>query len=309
MVRIRRTYATSLKWRPQPWPLPSLSPPAVIRIRRADVSKCVELHEKLDSLSPETFKTMIKNLIASLLSLVGLALPLTGAHALESVRLKVSPLPKSFVDNQKGDFTVAYPLHLISFHNLHQDVNPIYQGPQNTPLSSTLSADTKGRETLSSSLGSSLVGAAMGEFDAGKYQLMHHLARLTAYWVGEDYYTNHHLSSTGVHLRGGHCAVDPNVIPYGSVVQIPGVGQFLAVDTGSAVVARTAARKEAHNPAERHALVVDLFFENRTQGEHFAAFGPAYAPINWFTPAATASRDSKTTHGLYAEEETNRQQL
>ena len=36
------------------------------------------------------------------------------------------------------------------------------------------------------------------------------LARVTAYWSGEgDYYTRHHISSTGIHLHQGHCAVDP----------------------------------------------------------------------------------------------------
>ena len=62
------------------------------------------------------------------------------------------------------------------------------------------------------------------------------LARVTAYWPSEgDYYTRHSLSSTGVRLHDGHCAVDPSIIPYGSVVDISGVGKFLAVDTGTAV--------------------------------------------------------------------------
>ena len=222
---------------------------------------------------------MIRNLTALLLGSVGALTLIAPTKALDSITLHVSPLPKSFVDSHQSDSRIAYPLHLVSFRNLHQDVNPIFQNDLHSPLASTLGRDTKGRETLSSAFTQGFMGA----IDAGKYQLMHHLARLTAYWVGEDYYTSHHMSSTGIHLHGGHCAVDPNVIPYGSVVQIPGVGQFLAVDTGSAVVARTAARKEAHTTAERSALVIDLFFEDRVQGEHFAASGPAYAAIDWFT--------------------------
>jgi 3D (Asp-Asp-Asp) domain-containing protein len=110
------------------------------------------------------------------------------------------------------------------------------------------------------------------------------LARVTAYWPGEvngDYDTNCRLSSTGAHLRMGHCAVDPNVIPYGSVISIAGVGRFTAVDTGSAVVSRQAARLAAKTPEEEKALVVDLFFDNAADGEKFAATGPQYAAITW----------------------------
>ena len=86
-------------------------------------------------------------------------------------------------------------------------------------------------------------------------------ARVTGYWPGEDYYTNHKMSATGVRLRQGFCAVDSRVIPYGSVVMIPGIGNFLAMDTGTAVINRKAARESGHNKAERNALVVDLYFE------------------------------------------------
>ena len=302
MVPIRRQRAAETLRGGRTLAAATVKPVAFVPTR--PLSKSVELRRKLDSLSLETFKIMIRNLIALLLGSWGLITLSGRCWALDSVTLKVSPLPKSFVDSHKSDFTVAYPLHLVSMRNLHEDMNPIYQSDRHSPLASSLTTDSKGRETLSSALSQGFMGA----LDAGKYQLMHHLARLTAYWVGEDYYTSHHMSSTGIHLHGGHCAVDPSVIPYGSVVQIPGVGQFLAVDTGSAVVARTAARKEAHSIAERGALVVDLFFEDRTQGEHFAASGPAYAPINWFTPT-TAARDVKAARSLYAEQETGRQPL
>jgi 3D (Asp-Asp-Asp) domain-containing protein len=80
---------------------------------------------------------------------------------------------------------------------------------------------------------------------AGGKALGNGLARLTAYWCGEDHYTRAHISATGVRLHSGHCAVDPSVIPFGSVVQIQGIGTFLAVDTGTAVVSRKAARWNA----------------------------------------------------------------
>jgi 3D (Asp-Asp-Asp) domain-containing protein len=121
--------------------------------------------------------------------------------------------------------------------------------------------------------------------EEGKDAIGGRLARLTAYWSGEgDYYTRRHLSSTGVRLHSGHCAVDPSVIPYGSVVQIAGLGNYLAVDTGTAVVSRRAAREAGHNRGERNALVIDLYFDNRREGEAFAANGPKYAAISWAKP-------------------------
>jgi 3D (Asp-Asp-Asp) domain-containing protein len=114
-----------------------------------------------------------------------------------------------------------------------------------------------------------------------------HLARLTAYWTEEDPWTAKHESSTGIRLHEGHCAVDPKLIPYGSVVQIPGMGTYVAVDTGSAVISRQAALGSGQTKAERDALVVDLFFENRKEAEDFAAHGPSYVSVNW-TPRSLA---------------------
>src|SRR5450755_2718285 len=77
------------------------------------------------------------------------------------------------------------------------------------------------------------------------------LGRVTAYWPSEgDRYTSRLISAMGVSLHYGHCAVDPSIIPYGSVVEVAGVGTFLAVDTGSAVVSRKAARQDAHTIEE-----------------------------------------------------------
>jgi hypothetical protein len=110
------------------------------------------------------------------------------------------------------------------------------------------------------------------------------LARLTAYWTEEDPWTARHESSTGVRLHEGHCAVDPKLIPYGSLVQIPGMGSYVAVDTGSAVISRQAALGSGQNAAQRNALVVDLFFEKRSEAEQFAAHGPSYVSVNWSKP-------------------------
>jgi 3D (Asp-Asp-Asp) domain-containing protein len=135
------------------------------------------------------------------------------------------------------------------------------------------------------------------EVDGGR------LARVTAYWPSEgDYYTRHRLAATGVRLHDGHCAVDPNIIPYGSVVAIAGVGTFLAVDTGTAVIERKAAREGGHTYAERHALVVDLFFASRREGEAFAASAAKWAAISWWTPGSTAS-GAKDARGMFADED------
>jgi len=137
-----------------------------------------------------------------------------------------------------------------------------------------------------------------GSDDSDRSNSGERLARVTAYWAAEgDYYTGRGMSSTGVRLHGGHCAVDPSIIPYGSVVDIAGVGKFLAVDTGSAVISRTAAREAGHTAAERHAIVVDVYFESRRDGEQFAAGAAKFVPITWWTPSNKAARD------LYAEED------
>ncbi len=113
------------------------------------------------------------------------------------------------------------------------------------------------------------------------------LCRVTAYWAGEgDYYTSRLMSATGVALHEGHCAVDPSIIPYGSVVDVSGIGRFLAVDTGSAVVDRKAARKSAHTTEEKKALVIDLYFKSRKAGKAFAANAPLYASISWSAPSS-----------------------
>lgn len=133
------------------------------------------------------------------------------------------------------------------------------------------------------------------------------LARVTAYWGSEgDYYTRRHVSATGVRLHNGHCAVDPRVIPYGSIVTIQGLGTYLAVDTGTAVVSRRAARESGHNKTERHALVVDIYFESRKDGERFAAGGPKFAAISWSIPGTQVAVDTTSAHTLASLDGTSR---
>jgi 3D (Asp-Asp-Asp) domain-containing protein len=148
--------------------------------------------------------------------------------------------------------------------------------------------------------------AARHEVATAKAAFEGRLARLTAYWAGEgDYYTGRHLSSTGIRLHGGLCAVDPSIIPYGSVVVIPGVGQFLAADTGSAVVSREAAREAGRTLAERKALVIDIFFDTRREGEAFTAQQPKFVPISWWTPSST-SHAAQEARSVFADENWNK---
>jgi hypothetical protein len=117
----------------------------------------------------------------------------------------------------------------------------------------------------------------------GPIKIQTRLARVTVYWPGEgDFYTKRRISSTGVKLREGHCAVDPNVIPYGSVVKIAGIGKYVAVDTGRAVVSRRAARATGRTAAERNALVVDVYCSSRSQARALEANASKFALVTWY---------------------------
>src|SRR5438034_10993619 len=85
------------------------------------------------------------------------------------------------------------------------------------------------------------------------------LARITVYWPGEGQVR---ACSNGARLRAGHCAVDPKRIPYGSHVLFPDAS-CTAVDSGPAVVNRSAARSCGRTAAQRNAIVIDRFFESR----------------------------------------------
>jgi hypothetical protein len=119
------------------------------------------------------------------------------------------------------------------------------------------------------------------------------LARVTVYWAkggsGSDRDTRAHKCSTGLRLRAGHCAVDPKKIPYGSRVVLPTGETLAAVDTGSAVKNRKAARQSGRSSYERNALVIDRFFETKGQALTWANSHPPFMPIRVVRPlSATA---------------------
>ena len=113
------------------------------------------------------------------------------------------------------------------------------------------------------------------------------LARVTVYWAsggrGSDRWTRRHVCSTGARLAAGHCAVDPRRIPYGSRVTLPDA-TLLAVDTGSAVVSRKAARRAGRTALERGALVIDRFFETKQQALGWASRNPYFMFVRVLPP-------------------------
>jgi hypothetical protein len=88
------------------------------------------------------------------------------------------------------------------------------------------------------------------------------LARVTSYWADEG----SKYASTGRRLRPGHCAVDPKRIPYGSKVVFPDA-VCTAVDTGTAVISRKAARLCGRTASQLKAIVVDRFFETKLEAD------------------------------------------
>ena len=120
------------------------------------------------------------------------------------------------------------------------------------------------------------------------------LARVTVYWAsggrGSDRYTRKHKTATGERLRQGHCAVDPKKIPYGSSVILPDGTSLAAVDTGTAVRNRKAARLSGKTPTEKNALVIDRFFETKSQALAWANSHPHFIPVQVVTPGSTIPR-------------------
>lgn len=101
---------------------------------------------------------------------------------------------------------------------------------------------------------------------------------LTTYWArgrGADRWTRNFQSSTGLRLQPGvSVAADPRVFPYGSVIEIPGVGRRVVKDTGTHVVQRVASRKRGVDYP-----VIDIFFETREEAMRFAHSNPPFAEV------------------------------
>ena len=132
-----------------------------------------------------------------------------------------------------------------------------------------------------------IIGAANGA-----YRTDSQLARVTVYWAkggrGSDRYSRQHKSATGQRLQQRHCAVDPRKIPYGSRVILPDGSALRAVDTGTAVQNRKAARRSGRTTGERNAIVVDKFFETKQQALAWANSNPSFVNVKVISPNAPA---------------------
>jgi 3D (Asp-Asp-Asp) domain-containing protein len=109
------------------------------------------------------------------------------------------------------------------------------------------------------------------------------LARVTSYWGGEG----SKFASTGRRLRPGHCAVDPKRIPYGSKVVFPDA-VCTAVDTGTAVVSRKAARLCGRTASQLGAIVVDRFFDTKREADAWSNAHSEFMMLR-VVPAGTGS--------------------
>ena len=138
--------------------------------------------------------------------------------------------------------------------------------------------------------------ASAALFTRPKHQTL--LARVTVYWAsggkGSDRYTRKHKCATGLRLKVGHCAVDPAKIPYGSSVILPDGTSLAAVDTGTAVKNRKAARMLGRTVTEKSAVVIDRFFETKSQALAWANSHPHFVPVRVIVPQkATLARPVK----------------
>ena len=109
------------------------------------------------------------------------------------------------------------------------------------------------------------------------------LARVTSYWPGEG----SKFASTGGRLHLGHCAVDPKRIPYGSKVVFPDA-VCTAVDTGTAVVSRKAARLCGRTASQVKAIVVDRFFDTKREADEWTNAHSEFMMLR-VVPAGTRS--------------------
>ena len=116
------------------------------------------------------------------------------------------------------------------------------------------------------------------------------LARVTTYWREEGQLR---AAWNGARLRNGHCAVDPKKIPYGSRIQL-GDDELIAVDTGPAVVSRKAARLSGRNAAERNAVVVDRYFETKSQAVAWEESHPHFMKIQVLSPRPALAISEKS---------------
>src|SRR5437667_10131417 len=116
------------------------------------------------------------------------------------------------------------------------------------------------------------------------------LVRVTTYWREEG---QSRAAWNGARLRNGHCAVDPKKIRYGSKILL-GDEELIAVDTGPAVVNRKAARLSGRDEAERNAVVIDRFFETKSQAVAWEKSHPHFMKVQVLSPRLASALSEKS---------------
>ena len=116
------------------------------------------------------------------------------------------------------------------------------------------------------------------------------LVRVTTYWREEG---QSRAAWNGARLRNGHCAVDPKKIRYGSKISLGGE-ELIAVDTGPAVVNRKAARFSGRNEAERNAVVIDRYFETKSQAVAWGKSHPHFMKVRVLNPQSALAIAEKS---------------
>ena len=116
------------------------------------------------------------------------------------------------------------------------------------------------------------------------------LVRVTTYWREEG---QSRAAWNGARLRNGHCAVDPKKIRYGSKILL-GDEELIAVDTGPAVVNRKAARLSGRNEAERNAVVIDRYFETKSQAVAWEKSHPHFMKVRVLGPRPASAIAEKS---------------
>src|SRR5205823_2698481 len=116
------------------------------------------------------------------------------------------------------------------------------------------------------------------------------LVRVTAYWREEGQFR---AAWNGARLRNGHCAVDPKKIRYGSRILLEDE-ELIAVDTGPAVVSRKAARLSGRNAAERNAVVIDRYFETKSQAVAWEKSHPHFMKVQVLSPRPASALSEKS---------------
>lgn len=102
------------------------------------------------------------------------------------------------------------------------------------------------------------------------------LVRITVYWAkgsGSDHDTRKFKSASGEKLREGwSVAADPSIFPFGTVLNIKGIGTRKVTDTGTAV-------KEKKASGGKYP-VIDLFFEDKNNALEFANNYPKIVKVS-----------------------------